>query len=103
VLTVRYTAHFIHCRVAFIVSLLSLSILVCATVMKLSRVILSIVWSCILPKILSDDRVDSVCATPNENETIQGKSVPDCNCKFHSVDYAVKHFISPILRNLTAK
>jgi hypothetical protein len=30
-------------------------------------------------------------------------SVPDCNCKFKSVDYAVKHFISPILSNLTTK
>lgn len=37
------------------------------------------------------------------NPSTGESSVPDCNCKFHSVDYAVNNFISPILSNLTTK
>ena len=52
--------------------------------------------------VLSVNKVSSdeeLCNTPHPGHS----TVPDCNCKFNSVDYAVKHFISPILSNLTTQ
>lgn len=57
---------------------LSLLSLLCATL--LSSTILSTSEHCSIP---------------------QEASIPDCNCRFESVNHAVEHFISPILTNIT--
>lgn len=43
------------------------------------------------------------CETNIDNKVESISSVPDCNCKIGSVDYAVNKFISPILNNLTTQ
>ena len=37
------------------------------------------------------------------NLTLEGKTIPDCNCNVNSVDEAVTYFLSPLLTNLTER
>mmetsp|Transcript_4860 Transcript_4860/g.7951 ORF Transcript_4860/g.7951 Transcript_4860/m.7951 type:complete len:469 (+) Transcript_4860:63-1469(+) len=68
--------------------------------------LLLLLYTWFVPTTLCDKSTDVVlnkaCTTEGASDP-DGGSVPDCNCRVNSVDYAVRHLISPILSNLTSK